>query len=62
MSDSGYLGGFRKYLGTRVHVQTRNEGSFDGILTEIDGDRIKVETPIGPKWIRRDEIEQLSAG
>ncbi len=62
MSDTGYMGGLRKHLGNRVHVQTKNEGSFDGILTEIDGDRIKVETPIGPKWIRRDEIEQVSAG
>jgi hypothetical protein len=62
MSDTGYVGGFRKHLGSRVHVQTRNEGSFDGILTEIDGDTIKVETPTGPKWIHRDDIEQISAG
>jgi hypothetical protein len=62
MSDSGYMGRIRKYLGSRVHVETRSEGFLDGILTEIDEDSIKVETPTGSRWIRRSEIITISLG
>jgi len=54
---------YRRYLGSRVRVQTKNmqhgRRTFAGILDEVEGDRVCIsDRDVGKVWISLDDVRK----